>query len=42
MDRVLIPPRKIQDQNEDENGKLIIEELVDRLDGCIYGMTREL
>lgn len=40
LDRVLIPPRKIQDQNEDEDGELIIEELVGRLDGCVYGMTR--
>lgn len=43
LDQVLVPPRKIQDkeEGEDEEG-LMIEELVERLDGCVYEMTGEL
>ncbi|KAJ9486334.1 hypothetical protein VN97_g7003 [Penicillium thymicola] len=37
LDRVLVPPRKIQDKDGEE---LMIEELVERLDGCVYGVTR--
>ncbi|CAG8190766.1 unnamed protein product [Penicillium nalgiovense] len=41
LDQVLVPPRKIQDKDEGEDGKeLMIEELVERLDGCVYEMTR--
>ncbi|KAJ5385504.1 hypothetical protein N7517_003415 [Penicillium concentricum] len=43
LDRVLVPPRKIQDKDisEDEE-ELMIEELMERLNGCVYGVTREL
>ncbi|KAJ5407172.1 hypothetical protein N7465_008456 [Penicillium sp. CMV-2018d] len=41
LDRVLVPPRKIQDKDEGKDGEeLMIEELVERLDGCVYGVTR--
>jgi uncharacterized surface protein with fasciclin (FAS1) repeats len=41
LDQVLLPPRKIQDKDEGEDGEEpVIEELVERLDGCVYEMTR--
>lgn len=41
LDRVLVPPRKIRDKDEGKDGEeLMIEELVERLDGCVYGVTR--
>ncbi|KAJ5036165.1 hypothetical protein NUH16_004033 [Penicillium rubens] len=43
LDQVLVPPRKIQDKEEGEDEEeLMIEELVERLDGCVYEMTGEL
>ncbi|CAG8893593.1 unnamed protein product [Penicillium egyptiacum] len=42
LDQVLLPPRKIQDKDEGEDvEELMVEELVERLDGCVYGVTRE-
>jgi hypothetical protein len=43
LNRVLVPPRKIQDnvKFESEYGEeLMIEDLVERLDGCVFGVTR--
>ncbi|CAI7632031.1 unnamed protein product [Penicillium viridicatum] len=41
LDRVLVPPRKIQDKDEGKDGEeLMIEELAERLDGCVYGVAR--
>ncbi|CAI7573579.1 unnamed protein product [Penicillium discolor] len=41
LDRVLVPPRKIQHKDEGKDGEeLRINELVERLDGCGYGVTR--
>ncbi|KGO39003.1 hypothetical protein PEX1_031410 [Penicillium expansum] len=41
LDRVLVPSRDIQDKDEGEDGEeLMIEELVERLHGCVYGGTR--
>lgn len=41
LDRVLVPPRKIQHKDEGKDGEeLMINELVERLDGCGYGVTR--
>ncbi|CAI7608455.1 unnamed protein product [Penicillium glandicola] len=46
LDRVLVPPRKVWDKEEGEDGEgqeeLMVEDLMERLDGCVYGMTREL
>ncbi|KAG0158604.1 hypothetical protein PDIDSM_6119 [Penicillium digitatum] len=41
LDRVLVPPKRIQDKDEGEGEEeLMIEELVERLKGCGNGMTR--
>ncbi|KGO76638.1 hypothetical protein PITC_091610 [Penicillium italicum] len=40
LDRVLVPPRKIQDKEDKDAEELMIEELVERLDGCVDGVTR--
>ncbi|KAJ5515057.1 hypothetical protein N7463_004609 [Penicillium fimorum] len=44
LDRVLVPWRNIQDRyiSEKDGEELMIEELMERLDGCVYGVTREL
>ncbi|KAJ5774783.1 hypothetical protein N7457_009679 [Penicillium paradoxum] len=43
LDRVLIPPRKIKDKYYDESEnvrELMVEELVERLDDCVYEEVR--